>query len=60
MTETITKKKKCNKSKWLSEEALQIAKERRKAKGKGEREKYTQLNSEFQKITRIPENNKER
>ena len=38
--------------KWLSEEALQIAKERREAKGKGERERYTQLNVEFQRIAR--------
>ena len=52
VTETITKKKKCNKSKWLSEEALQIAEERRKAKDKGEREKYTQLNSEVQRTRR--------
>ncbi|KAF7250474.1 Craniofacial development protein 2 [Varanus komodoensis] len=47
---TIPKKKKCKKAKWLSEEALQIAEERRKAKGKGERERYTQLNAEFQRI----------
>jgi len=50
VTKTISKKKKCKKSKWLSEEALQIAEERRKAKGKGERERYTQLNAEFQRI----------
>ena len=46
---TILKKKKCKKAKWLSEEALQIAEERREVKGKGERESYTQLNAEFQK-----------
>ena len=49
---TIPKKKKHKKTKWLSEEALQIAKKRRKVKGKGEKEGYTQLNSEFQKIAR--------
>ena len=52
MTKTIPKKKKFKKAQWLSEEALQIAEERRKAKGKGERERYTQLNAEFQKIVR--------
>ena len=52
MTKTIPKKNKCKKAKWLSEEALQIAKERREAKGKGERERYTQLNAEFQRIAR--------
>ena len=52
MTKTIPKKKKCKKAKWLSEEALQIAEERREVKGKGEREKYTQLNAEFQRIAR--------
>ena len=41
---TIPKKKKCKKAKWLSEEALQIAVERREAKGKGEKERYTHLN----------------
>ena len=46
---TIPKKKKCKKAKWLSEEALQIAM-KRKAKGKGERERYTHLNAEFQRI----------
>ena len=46
---TISKKKKCNKVKWLSEEGLQIANERRQVKGKGERERYTQLNAEFQR-----------
>ena len=49
---TITKKKKCKKAKWLSEEALQIAMKRRDAKGKGERERYTHLNAKFQRITR--------
>ena len=45
---TIIKEKKCKKAKWLSEEALQIAEERREAKGKGEKERYTHLNAEFQ------------
>ena len=45
-------KKKCKKAKWLSEEALQIAVKRREAKGKGEKERYTQLNAEFQRIAR--------
>ena len=49
---TIPKKKKCKKAKWLSEEALQIAVNRRKAKGKGEKERYTHLNAEFQRIAR--------
>ena len=48
--ETIPKKKKCKKAKWLSEEALQIAEKRRDAKGKGEKERYTHLNAEFQRI----------
>ena len=43
--ETIPKKKKCQKAKWLSEEGLQIAKKRREAKGKGEKERYTHLNA---------------
>ena len=47
---TISKKKKCKKAKWLSEEALQIAAKRREAKSKGEKEWYTHLNAEFQKI----------
>ena len=46
------RKKKCKKAKWLSEEALQIAMKRREAKGKREKEKYTPLNSEFQRIAR--------
>ena len=49
---TIPKKKKCKKAKWLSEEALQIAEKRREAKGKGEKEKYTHLNAEFQRMAR--------
>ena len=44
---TIPKKKKCNKAKWLSEEALQIAEKRREGKSKGETERYTHLNAEF-------------
>ena len=48
---TIPKKKKCKEVKWLSEEALQIAEKRREAKGKGEKERYTYLNAEFQRIT---------
>ena len=49
---TIPKKKKGKKAKWLSEEALQIAEKRREAKGKGEKERYTYLNAEFQRIAR--------
>ena len=49
---TILKKKKCKKAKWLSEEALQIAEKRREAKGKGEKERYTHLNAELQRIAR--------
>ena len=49
---TIPKKKKCKKAKWLSGEALQIAVKRREAKGKGEKERYTHLNVEFQRIAR--------
>ena len=49
---TIPKKKKCKNKKWLSEEALQIAEKRREAKGKGEKENYTHLNAEFQRISR--------
>ena len=52
---TIPKKKKCKKAKWLSEEALQIAEKRREAKGKGEEERHTHLNSEFQRVEcRVP------
>ena len=49
---TIPKKKKCKNAKWLSEEALQIAEKRRETKGKGEKERYTHLNAEFQRIAR--------
>ena len=52
MIKTIPKKKKCKKAKWLSEEALQIAMKRREAKGKGEKERYTNLSAEFQRISR--------
>ena len=49
---TFPKKNKCKKAKWLSDEALQIAEKRREAKGKGEKERYTHLNAEFQRIAR--------
>ena len=49
---TIAKKKKCKKAKWLSEEALQVVGKRREAKGKGEKERYTHLYAEFQRIAR--------
>ena len=52
---TIPKKKKCKEEKWLSEEVLQIAKKRREVKGKGEKETYTHLNAEFQRIARRDE-----
>ena len=52
VTKTIPKKKKCKKAKWLSEETLQRAEKRREAKGNGEKERYTHLNAEFQRITR--------
>ena len=52
MIKTIPKKKNCKKAKWLSEEALQIAEQRKEAKGKGEKEGYIHLNSEFQRIAR--------
>ena len=52
MTQTIPRKKKCRKTKWLSEEALQIAVKRREVKSKGEKERYTHLNAEFQRIAR--------
>ena len=52
MIKTIPKKKKCKKAKWLSEEGLQITEKRREAKGKGENERYTHLNAEFQRIAR--------
>ena len=49
---TTPKKKKCKKAKWVSDEALKIAEKRREAKGKGEKERYTHLNAEFQRIAR--------
>ena len=52
MIKTIPKKRKCKKAKWLPEEALQTAEKRREAKGKGEKERYTHLNAEFQRIER--------
>ena len=52
MIKTIPKKKKCKKVKWLSEEALQIAEKRKDMKGKGEKERYSHLNAEFQRIAR--------
>ena len=52
MTKSIPRKKKCKKAKWLAEEALQIAEKRREAKGKGEKERYTHLNAEFQRIAK--------
>ena len=52
VTKTIPKEKKCKKAKWLSEEALQIAEERREVKGKKEKERYTQMNAESQSIAR--------
>ena len=51
-SKTIPKKKKCKKAKWVSEEALQIAMKRREMKSKGEKERYTHLNAEFQRIAR--------
>ena len=51
-SKTIPKKKKCKKAKWLSEEALQTAVKTREATGKGENERYTHLNAEFQRIAR--------
>ena len=52
MIKTTPKKKKYKKAKWLTEEGLQIAEKRREAKGKGEAERHTHLNSEFQRIAR--------
>ena len=52
VTKTMPKKKRCRKAKWLSEEALQIAEKGREVKGKGEKERYTHLNAEFQRIVR--------
>ena len=51
-SKTIPKKKKCKEAKWLSEEGLQIAVKRREEKSKGEKERYTHLNAEFQRIAR--------
>ena len=53
MIKTTPKKEKCKKAKWSSEEALQIAEERREAKGKGEKERHTYLNAEFQRIAEV-------
>ena len=52
MIKTILKKTKCKKAKWLSDEGLQIAEKRREVKGKGEKERYTHMNAEFQRIAR--------
>ena len=52
LIKTIPKKKKCKVAKWLSEEALKIAEKRREAKGKGEKERYTHFNAEFQRTAR--------
>ena len=52
MIKTIPKKNKCKKAKWLSEEASQIAEERKEVKSRGERERYTQLNTDFQGLAR--------
>ena len=52
MIKIIPKKNKCKKAKWLPEEALQIAEKRRETKGKGEKERYTHLTAEFQKLAR--------
>ena len=52
MIKTIPKKMKCKKAKWVSGEALQTAEKRREAKGEGEKERYTHLNAEFQRIER--------
>ena len=49
---TIPKKEKCKRAKWLSDEVLQIAEKRREAEGEGEKERYTHLNAEFQRIAR--------
>ena len=52
MIKTIPKKKKCKKAKWLSDKDLQIAEEKREAKGRGEKERYTHVNAKFQRIAR--------
>ena len=56
MIKTIPRKKQCKKAKWLSEEAVQIAVKRREVKSKGEKERYTHLNAEFQRIARREKN----
>ena len=56
LQKSIPKKKKCKKAKWLSEEALQAAMKRREVKGKGEKERYTHVNAEFQRIARRDKN----
>ena len=53
---SIPKKKKCKKAKWLSEEALQVAVKRREVKSEGEKERYSHLNAEFQRIARRDKN----
>ena len=55
VTKTGPRKKKCNRAKWFSEEALQIVEKRREAKGKGKEERYTQLNTKFQRRARRDE-----
>ena len=57
---TIPKKKKCKKAKWLSEDALQITVKRREAKSKGEKERYSHLNAEFQRLARLPQGSMQR
>ena len=57
MIKTTSKKRKCNKAKWLSEAALQIAKERREVKGQGEKERSNHVNAEFQRMARKDKNN---
>ena len=52
MIKTIPKKQKCKKAKWLSEEALQVVEKRREAKGKGKKERYIHLDTEFQRTAR--------
>ena len=55
MTKTVPKKNKCKEAKWLSEKPLQIAEEKKDMKGKREKERYTHLNAEFQRISRRDE-----
>ena len=57
VTKTIPKEKKCKKAKWLSEKALEIAEKRKDTKGKGEKERYTHLNAELQRIARRDKEN---